>query len=132
MTLLTGSQLHAPVACRGDPWELESTTQVHCMLFVVLLCQYRNILSYMQKGHVLQVIFVECQVFYVWNMKKRGRESVKEKSSLASQSFFSVCVHVRAKVGGGREGKYVWADLPGFCDSVVCAECLPRVHNDYY
>ena len=37
-----------------------------------------------------------------------------------------VCVCVRAE--GGKE-KYVWADLPGFCGSVVCAECLPRVHN---
>ena len=74
------------------------------MLFVVLLCQYRNILSYMQKGHVLQVIFVECQVFYVWNMKKRGRESVKEKSSLASQSFFPcVCMCVRKWAGEGKE-----------------------------
>ena len=38
------------------------------------------------------------------------------------------CVCERAE--GGKES-YVWVDLPGFCDSVVCAECLPRVHNDY-
>ena len=37
-----------------------------------------------------------------------------------------VCVCVRAE--GGKE-KYVWADLPGLCGSVACAECLPRVHN---
>ena len=64
----------------------------------------------MQKGHVLRVIFVECQVFYVWNLKKRGMgECVIEKSSLASQpyfsAYFSAYAHARAKVGGGREGK---------------------------
>ena len=36
-----------------------------------------------------------------------------------------VCLCVRAE--GGKE-KYVLADLPGFCGSVVCAECLPREH----
>ena len=39
-----------------------------------------------------------------------------------------VCVCVRAE--GGKES-YVLADLPGFCSCVVCAESLPRVHNDY-
>ena len=47
-----------------------------------------------------------------------------------------VCVGVRAYVcvcvreEGGNE-LYVLADLPGFCGSVVCPECLPRVHNYY-
>ena len=44
-------------------------------------------------------------------------------SSLASQPYFSAYALSLAKVGGGREGKI---RLPGFCDSVVCAECLPR------
>ena len=39
-----------------------------------------------------------------------------------------VCVCVRAE--GGKE-KNIFADLPGFCGSVACAECLPPVHNDY-
>ena len=37
-----------------------------------------------------------------------------------------VCVYVRAE--GGNE-KYVWAEQPGFCGRVVCAECLPRVYT---
>ena len=37
-----------------------------------------------------------------------------------------VCVCERAE---GEKEKYVLADLPGFCGSVVSAECLPRVHN---
>ena len=37
-----------------------------------------------------------------------------------------VCVCVREE--GGKE-KYVWVDLTGFFGNVVCAECLPRVHN---
>ena len=37
------------------------------------------------------------------------------------------CVYVRME---GRK-KYVWADPPCFCDSVLFAECLPHVHNDY-
>ena len=47
-----------------------------------------------------------------------------------------VCVGVRTYVRlfvraeGGKE-KYVWADLPSFCGSLVYAGCLPRVHNDY-
>ena len=40
-----------------------------------------------------------------------------------------VCVYVRACVCGGKE-KHVLADMPGFCGSVVCEECFPRVHND--
>ena len=48
----------------------------------------------------------------------------------SSQPYFSAYAHARAKVGGEGKEKYVWAD-PGFCDSVVCAEYLPRVHNDY-
>ena len=40
-----------------------------------------------------------------------------------------VCVHVCTC--GWREEKYVWPDPPVFCDSVLCSECLPRVHNDY-
>ena len=54
--------------------------------------------------------------------------------SLASQPYCSAYAHARAKVGVEGKEKYVWAaqiDLPGFCDSVVCAEYLPRVHNDY-
>ena len=43
------------------------------------------------------------------------------------RAYVRVCVRAER----GKE-KYVWADLPGFCGSVVCAECLPRVHNDYY
>ena len=45
-----------------------------------------------------------------------------------------VCVGVRAYVcvcvcvEGGKE-KYVSAHLPGFCGSMICAECLPLVHN---
>ena len=39
------------------------------------------------------------------------------------------CVCVRADRG---KKKYVWADPPRFCDSGFCAECLPRVHNEYY
>ena len=35
-------------------------------------------------------------------------------------------------MGGGREGKNVWVDVPGFCGSVVCAGYIPRVHNDCY
>ena len=27
--------------------------------------------------------------------------------------------------------KNVYSDLPGFCGSVLYAECLPRVHIDY-
>ena len=50
--------------------------------------------------------------------------------SLASQPYLSAYVHARAKVGGGREGK-ICLGTPGFCDSVVCAECIPCVHNDY-
>ena len=37
-------------------------------------------------------------------------------------------MRVRKWAGEGKE-KYVWADLPGFRDSVECAECLPRVLN---
>ena len=37
--------------------------------------------------------------------EERKGECVIEKSSLASQPYFSACAHVRAKVGGGREGK---------------------------
>ena len=39
-----------------------------------------------------------------------------------------VCVCVRTE---GLKESYVWADLPGFFSSVVCAESLPRVQNDY-
>ena len=42
------------------------------------------------------------------------------------------CVCVRVCTCGGREVKYVMADLPSFYSSVVFTECLPRVHNDYY
>ena len=35
------------------------------------------------------------------------------------------CVYVRRE---GRKKKF-GEDLPGFCGSVVCAECIPRVHN---
>ena len=43
------------------------------------------------------------------------------------------CVSVRACVNVRMERRktYVWADPPGFCDSGLCAECLPRVNNDY-
>ena len=36
------------------------------------------------------------------------------------------CAYVRME---GRK-KYVWPDPPDFCHSVLCAECLPAVHND--
>ena len=50
--------------------------------------------------------------------------SIMVDPSLASQPYFSgMCMHMRKWAGGGRE-KYVWADLPGFRDSVVCAECV--------
>ena len=42
--------------------------------------------------------------------------------------FVRMCACIRAE--GGNE-LYVWADLPGFCGSMVCPECLPRVHNYY-
>ena len=42
----------------------------------------------------------------------------------------SACVLV---VSGNRQKEqYVFANLPGSCSRVVCAECLPRVYNDYY
>ena len=41
--------------------------------------------------------------------------------------FPSMPMRVR-KWAGKAKGKYVWADMPGFCGSVVCAESLPRVH----
>ena len=50
--------------------------------------------------------------------------------SRASRIFPHMRMRVRKWAGEGKE-KYVCADLPDFCDSVVCAECLPRVHNDY-
>ena len=37
--------------------------------------------------------------------RREEGECVIEKSSLASQPYFSAYAHVRAKVGGGREGK---------------------------
>ena len=37
------------------------------------------------------------------------------------------CVYVLME----RRKKYVWSDPPRFCDSVLCAECLPWVQNDY-
>ena len=49
-----------------------------------------------------------------------------------------LCVYVYVRVCGcacvyermeGRK-KYIWADPPGLCDSVLCAECLTRVHKD--
>ena len=51
--------------------------------------------------------------------------------SLASQPYYSAYAHARAKVGGGREGKIRLGRPARFLYSVVCAECLPRVHNDY-
>ena len=36
------------------------------------------------------------------------------------------CVCVRAEEENEKD---VWADLPDFCGSIVCAECLPRLHN---
>ena len=43
-----------------------------------------------------------------------------------------VCVRVCVCTCGWSERKnYVLADPPGFSDSVLCAECLPRIHNDY-
>ena len=39
-----------------------------------------------------------------------------------------VCTCLREE---GEKEKYIWADLPDFCGSDVCAKCLPRVHNDY-
>ena len=39
-----------------------------------------------------------------------------------------VCVCARAD--GGKE-KYIWVKPPGLCDSMVCAEYLPHVHNHY-
>ena len=46
-----------------------------------------------------------------------------------------VCVGVRAYVcmcvrAEGVKEKYVWADLPGLCGSVVLAECLPHVMRE--
>ena len=46
--------------------------------------------------------------------------------SRASRMFPRMRMRVRKWAGEGKD----WADLPGFCDSVVCAEYLPRVHND--
>ena len=40
-----------------------------------------------------------------------------------------VCVSVCTC--GGREGKIRLGRPARFCGSVLCAECLPRVHNDY-
>ena len=48
--------------------------------------------------------------------------------SRASRIFPRVRMRVRKWAGEGKE-KYVWADLPGFLDTVECAECLPRLHN---
>ena len=48
--------------------------------------------------------------------------------SRASRIFPRMRMRVRKWAGEGKE-KYVWAHLPGFRDSVECAECLPRVHN---
>ena len=52
--------------------------------------------------------------------------------SRASYIFPRMRMRVRKWAGEGKE-KYVRAQLPGFRDSLVCAECLPRVHvrNDY-
>ena len=50
--------------------------------------------------------------------------------SLASRIFPPVRMRLRKWAEGGKE-KHVWVDLPGFCGSVVCAECLPRVYNVY-
>ena len=68
--------------------------------------------------------------------EKKQADCVSRASALAlassSQPYFSAYAHARAKVGGEGKEKYVWAPAdPGFCDSVVCAEYLPRVHNDY-
>ena len=57
-------------------------------------------------------------------------------------SFVLACVRVvspasrifprmRMRMRKWAQGGYVLADLPGFCGSVVCAEFLPLVHNDY-
>ena len=51
--------------------------------------------------------------------------------SLASQPYFNAYVHARAKVGRRREGKLRLSRPSSFCDSLVCVECVPRVHNDY-
>ena len=51
--------------------------------------------------------------------------------SRASRIIPWMRMRVRKWAGEGKE-KYIWAHLPGFCDSVECAECLPYVHNDYY
>ena len=37
--------------------------------------------------------------------------ALSDSSSLMSQPYFS-----RVKRGGGKEEKYVWSDLPGFCE----------------
>ena len=46
--------------------------------------------------------------------------------SLAILIFPSMRMRLR-KWSGIAKGKYVLADMPGFCGSVVCAESLPRV-----
>ena len=48
--------------------------------------------------------------------------------SLASQPYFPRMRMLMRKLAEGVKEKYVWA---GFCGSVVFAELLPRVHNDY-
>ena len=50
--------------------------------------------------------------------------------SRASHIFPRMRMCVRKWAGEGKE-IYVRAQLPGFRDSLVCAECLPRVRNDY-
>ena len=62
-------------------------------------------------------------------MRELCSNSVDLVVSRTSRIFPRMRMRVRKWAGEGKE--YVWADLPGFCDSVVCAECLPRVHNDY-
>ena len=49
------------------------------------------------------------------------------------RAYVWVCVRVCACVNVRTEGrkKDVWPYPPGFCNSVLCAECLPRIHNDY-
>ena len=46
--------------------------------------------------------------------------------SRTSLIFPRVRMRMRKWADGGKE-KYVWVDLPGFCGSVVCVGCLPRV-----
>ena len=48
--------------------------------------------------------------------------------SLASQPYFSTYAHARAKVGRGREGKYVWADT---CQVFVTAWYARNVFHVY-